>query len=75
MQLKMLNFRICEFHLNTDEDNECPGLELTRGRRGEEVRAVWCPLGVAEESLGRLGLTGWEGRVSEHLAGRPRLWP
>lgn len=37
--------------------------------------AVRRPLGVAEESLGPLGLTGWEGRVSEHLAGRPRLWP
>ena len=75
MQLKMLNFRLYEFHLSTDEDNECPGLELTRGRRGEDVQAVRRPLGVAEESLGPLGLTGWEGRVSEHLAGRPRLRP
>lgn len=33
--------------------------------------AVQRPLGVAEGSLGPHGLAGWEGRVSERLAGRP----
>ena len=32
-------------------------------------------LGGCEGSLGPHGLAGWEGRVSERLAGRPRLWP
>lgn len=35
------------------------------------VGAVQRPLGVAEGSLHPHGLAGWEGRVSERLAGRP----